>query len=439
MFGAKALYVFEKILNSKDYEKLSLIKKKYLLLDVELECFQKINKLIEKGEKLPSTLLSPIFNIDPSLLQGYDKNLSFDVYFNLLLERYANLLYNKIKTTKALSDSSEHILSYLKEIYGELKEFFEEEKREKIDKIPEAFIDLYKEAIERNFSNTVISTSYNTLDEWLGGGFLPGETYAIVARMKMGKTMYLLWMLYSAIKQRKHCLFISMEMDIFNIVRRFLAIVMKDPAYIQGNQYIHKDWKKLKEIFEKKGIKFDFLNGSYLNNVKDIYALSYDYDAIYLDGAYLLPSHKNTKSEWEKVKSVVEELKNIALARKIPIVATYQFNRAAIHTADPDLEHIAYSDAIAQTAGAVISITNVSNKNNKKNKNNAEEANKARYSTNVKRLSILANRYGVYGSIIVNFDWENIDFSEKEVEEGYVESDEELSDEELLEDLEEDL
>lgn len=428
MFGSKALYVFEKILNDKDYEKLSLVQKKYLLLDVEIECFQKIKTFIKKGEKLPSSLLSPIFNIDPSFLQGYDKNLSFDVYFNLLLERYAVSLYDKIKATKALSNSPSHVLSYLKEIYSELKDFFEEEKREKIEKIPDTFEILYKEAIERNFSNAVISTSYPALDQWFGGGFLPGETYAIVARMKMGKTMYLLWMLYQAIKQKKKSLFISMEMDIFNIVRRFLAIVMKDPAYIQGNRYIQKDWKGLKETFKKKGIEFDFLNGSHLNNVKDIYALSYDYDAIYLDGAYLLASHKTTKSEWEKVKSVVEEMKNIALARRIPIVATYQFNRAAISTSNPDLEHIAYSDAIAQTAGAVISITNVSNKNT------AEEVNKARHSTNQKKLSVLANRHGIYGSVIVNFDWENMDFSEVEVIEGEVETDEELI-EELTEDL----
>lgn len=404
------IYCIEKILSERYYEGFSLINPEWFETVLEERVFNYALSLFRRYAKCPSSLRHSAFaefNIPDNIWKDYDDNLPFSYYFDTLKKRYMGILYRKIKELKASKEDQAGIESFLESIYKELKSLNEmAETGAAISFLSSDSIAKRTEEEARehklNFaSGNIIQSGWKSLDETIGGGFTPGEVFVVVARLKMGKTMYLIHSLLHSLQNKKRALLVSMEMDFFAIMRRLLGIYYKNSAFVVGQQFVLKDWLKIREEYESLGFSFDYLNGATIKDIQHLKGLlsNKQYDVIYIDGAYLMNSPHNYRSEWEKVKSVIGDIKNLAMFRRIPVVCSYQFNRAAIGTEDPDVEHIAFSDAIAQAAGAVISITNVKNE------------------PNVKKLSIIANRYGELSKFYVGFDWEQMYFGEKE---GYI-------------------
>jgi replicative DNA helicase len=80
-------------------------------------------------------------------------------------------------------------------------------------------------------------------------------------------------------------------------------------------------------------------------------------DLIIVDGAYLLrPSSGHFSSKWERVATVSNELKQLALDLEVPMIGTVQIKRGAGGKDTYDPEDIALSDALGQDADFVLAI-----------------------------------------------------------------------------------
>jgi replicative DNA helicase len=119
-----------------------------------------------------------------------------------------------------------------------------------------------------------------------------------------------------------------------------------------------------------------------------------DPEIVFIDGAYLMrPSgYSNRWAKWEIAGETAVQLKNIAMSRKVPIVCTYQFNRAAGKKDAGDVENIQLSDEIGQLISGMIGIYKLDNRRRK--------------------LSLKANRNGPVGEVEIWFDWERARFNE---------------------------
>jgi hypothetical protein len=128
-----------------------------------------------------------------------------------------------------------------------------------------------------------------------------------------------------------------------------------------------------------------------------------------IDGAYLL-SHEDKKlNKYQRVDANCEAMKRELAARcKIPVVASFQFNRVAAKKISKNeekktdvelqvgLEDIAHSDAIGQISSIVLGFFEEQTPEN----------------INVKRVDILKGRGGEQGVFKCRWDFQHMDFSE---------------------------
>lgn len=228
-------------------------------------------------------------------------------------------------------------------------------------------------------------------------GFQKGDIYCIMARVKTGKTMALIYMANHAFNRGYKPLFITMEMTCTQVIRRLAALRSGI-----GMQYI-----KTGEISEfAKGHLFDSMNsnrpfyiveGQFKKTIAEISAtvMALNPDIVYIDGGYLIKTNTNYNSaRWEKMAEVIESLKTLAVTAKVPIVISFQFNRqvkADSHNAG--LEHIQLSDAISQILSIGIGIFNED-------------------SPELKRIEILGGREGEDGTFMINWDWNRMNFTQ---------------------------
>lgn len=84
----------------------------------------------------------------------------------------------------------------------------------------------------------------------------------------------------------------------------------------------------------------------------------YQPDLVLIDGMYLMSDSKGAKKKNEKVANISNELRQLNLSRKKPIIATLQANRDAAKNTDANLDEIAFSDAIGQDATLLMRIIN---------------------------------------------------------------------------------
>jgi hypothetical protein len=94
-----------------------------------------------------------------------------------------------------------------------------------------------------------------------------------------------------------------------------------------------------------------------VQSTKDLRSLIYTYDPdlIMVDGIYLMSDGK-ADSQWEKITGVSRELKQIAEGEGKPLLGIHQASRKAIGAGRIDVEHVAYSDALAQDADLLLAI-----------------------------------------------------------------------------------
>ena len=387
MIGLHLLY---KILKENKPDALLYLPRKWLLLPEETKEYKRIVSFLKKYGELPKP--------NDNMPVGYEDQ-PIQYYLDELRKRYARKLIANIKASEVDDSNIEKLLDY---INREVSDLISDGYKEYIVNPRE----LQKFAIEVTNTmrkNKVVGlfgypTGYILLDVNTGG-YIAGDVFVFVARMKAGKTMYLLNSVRKLSKEVP-CMFISMEMPLQSVMRRLLALEYRISNFISQMRIVSSfvDAK-----FNDLNLNLTLVNGSYLRGLHDIYALVsfYNPKVLFIDGAYLLNIKESFRSEWEKAKNIIEELRKLALKTGVALVCTWQLSRQAVkkvvQTGEPEPEHISFTDAVAQSASTVIGI--VPDENPK-----------------CKNFFIVCNREGIDRvKIKVNWDWENMNFEEADV------------------------
>ena len=247
-------------------------------------------------------------------------------------------------------------------------------------------------AAQANGGSAGIPFGRPTLDQYTGGKI--GSLFAIVAaRTNVGKSWELLCWALAAAQAGKRVAFFSLEMDSFAVALRLLAIesyqnrssVNFDPGALAKGQ-IDKalgqsfgQW--LRDLSSRLPGEIEIIDrrrGSVTTATVAATCDKYQPDELYVDGIQILkPSRRlgQQAADWQAVAEVSADLFDIAGEGGIPVIASSQINRTQVsHNMPPDLENLSRSDAIAQDADLVVTMTD--------------------YTPNTWRVKIAKNRLG---------------------------------------------
>lgn len=85
---------------------------------------------------------------------------------------------------------------------------------------------------------------------------------------------------------------------------------------------------------------------------------TYQPDICAIDGLYLMSDIRKNKDKQSRVSSISNDLRQMNLETRIPIIATLQANRAAAKNNEANLDEVAFSDSISQDATMIVRVIN---------------------------------------------------------------------------------
>jgi replicative DNA helicase len=251
-----------------------------------------------------------------------------------------------------------------------------------------------------------IRFGWPTLDS-MTGGLMPGDMASMVGRPQSGKTMEMLYAAHTPWrKQKRRVLFVTMEMKPIHIEQRLAALEASIPmTWLKNGVLTTNSLNKLKGgLTEIKGFEEPFwiVDGNFTATVDDVWAAARQLkpDAIYIDGAYLL-KHPKERDRYKRVAENADLIKQ-QLSDLAPTICSWQFSRDAAKksktkgTGHVGLEHIGYSDVIAQVSSLVLGLF--------------EEESPA--TVKQRRIEILKGRNGETGHFFTRWDWMRMRFDE---------------------------
>lgn len=177
-------------------------------------------------------------------------------------------------------------------------------------------------------------TGYKSLDDFLGGGFLPADFWVVSARPGMGKSAFAIGSsVHSAMSGSKPSLFFELE-----LVRR-VANIRALAAY--GGFRVHdllsrkisvEEMTRLHEVypsFSKLPLYWNFSEAATIDDIRRETARHirrYDIGCVFIDQANWIkrPSYKDQNKEHEHI---TRNLRRIAKEFNIPVVLLHQMNR----------------------------------------------------------------------------------------------------------------
>jgi len=192
-------------------------------------------------------------------------------------------------------------------------------------------------------------------------GLHAGDFVAIVSRPGVGKTFMLTILAEYLCSAKLKVLFVSNEMSNGQIMQRFDAVHFKLP-YKELRAGLLPDALE-KRYFEGLAKMKSEVQMDVTQDVKGILSVAnkidlYRPDIVLIDGMYLLSDDGRSTSRWESISNISRGLKKLAQSKKIPVIATTQFNRAAdeVKMDKVTLSNLGFSDSIGQDADVVLGL-----------------------------------------------------------------------------------
>lgn len=384
-------YFLYKVLQTGRADYLLKVPSRWFLTTEEKKELKRIKQFVIKYHKLPSP--------PDTIPVGYNDE-TLDYYVDALKTRYCMHLLQIVKSKPVTEESAEKLLKFL---HSEITNLYTKASSD---------LAITEKDLPTEINNVVnqmrlnkvagilgFPTGYSMIDRNIGG-LIKGEVIVFVARLKIGKTMYLLNITRKVAKEVR-TMFVSMEMPLRSVIKRVVALETGTSIFTDTRRVPSSF---LDEAYKKINLNLILVNGANLTGIDNLYSLIQFYkpEIVFIDGAYLL-QFDNYRSEWERAKNTIEILRKLALNLDVAMAVTWQLSRAYAKQKDKEKVedyHIAYSDAVAQSATAVIAITQTGN-------------NLAR------KFNILCNREGETGEFLVKWDWARMNFDE--VEKGVIE------------------
>ena len=267
------------------------------------------------------------------------------------------------------------------------------EKSCNISLVTDKGLDLYNniETIIEDLSkvNNTIPSTWEWLDDTLGGGFLEqGKAlYVFAGETNIGKSIFLGNIATNIANQGKNVLLITLEMSELLYAKRLCSNISKIPLKdLASNPHaLRQAINEQKQSSKGTVLIKEFPPATITSNqisafIKKITDTGLKIDAIVLDYLNLLHTTVGNNS-YERIKHITEQIRAISYVFNCPIISATQLGRSAFGQTDPGMETISESIGLAATADVIVSIFQ-----------NPEDQ-----ELGVIRLGMMKNRYGARG------------------------------------------
>lgn len=252
-------------------------------------------------------------------------------------------------------------------------------------------------------------TCWGKLNYFLGG-WRDSAFYVVAGRPGMGKTIVLLQAAYQLALQNKHVLYFSLEMPALQLQHRILAQVceisydlianddLDTPELISLGNRESRDlrasvWAAEARLTDNLGLVCEaVLSPARLKSYVANASRRRKVDAIFIDYIGLMDDDVRHNNKTEKIGSISQQLKQLALTLDIPVVAAAQLNREIESRGDkakPVLSDLRDSGSIEQDADVILMIQRKQTDQEAKENRNGREF----------HLVVAKNRHGRTGSI----------------------------------------
>lgn len=274
-----------------------------------------------------------------------------------------------------------------------------------------------------------VTTGWSYLDQETGG-YQNGDLVVWVARPAMGKTWLLLHQTHAAWLDGRSALFVSMEMTLKQVGRRFGAYhagvdpdaVRKGTLSRWGEQ---RFTQALRDLGNANSLNWFAGGMSKTSEQVDMLIQEYGPDIIYIDGIYLMqPANAHARmGRYERAAYMVDELKTIALKHDRPVVVTTQFGRdAGSGGKKGTVENIGYTDAFGTHASLILGVkggkrVHVPEISRTLSNGEKEVLREARDDYPYREIELLKGREGESGSYGCNFSFGPTNFSQAPLDE----------------------
>jgi replicative DNA helicase len=235
-------------------------------------------------------------------------------------------------------------------------------------------------------------------------GLRKKRLYTLIARTSVGKTaMSFLIAMHVWRQYNVPVLFLSGELDYEQMEDQYLSLLTGIPIHkIENGDLTEKEEKliddKLKEVENKAPFIFGYAGG-----IADVITElnTHNPEFLVVDSFYELDRFTEP-DDTKRTAMTSSRLQRISREYDMPVLINSQANRATDKKKGADLSNISFSDTIGQTSDVVITMIQ------------SEEMRMAREM----EVALLKNRGGRLAKILMNWNWEEQDFSEiREIDE----------------------
>lgn len=199
------------------------------------------------------------------------------------------------------------------------------------------------------------------------GGFTHGTLNLFLGGTNSGKTLFMTHFASSYLYQGYNVLYITLEIAEEEIAKRIDAnlmnIKMSEITNLEKDNFLSKIGKIRSKTIGKLKIKQYPPASANINHFRALLnelSLKKNFvpDIIIVDylGICLSARIRSSENSFSYYKSVAEELRGLAVERRIPIISNHQFNRSGQYNTDVDLENVSESHGIAMTADFLAAI-----------------------------------------------------------------------------------
>lgn len=274
----------------------------------------------------------------------------FDYYQELLFERYVNsLILNVIDKFKNNQISQEELLTDIHKYEAlSIKTSADRLSGEEVFKII-------------NSKNKGINFRFEKLSKY--ANIQEHDLVVVAARPGIGKTGFILNLLED-LSDRYNCILFNMEMSDKQVYQRLVGINTKIPIIYHDNpatEYQKEQLIKGSKAIANKSIKVISRSQTIFSIRKRIIEESKQgHTLAFIDYVGLIGSNDKGKSLYEKITSIVKELRQISLDYDCTIFLVAQINRNSENTKDkrPKISDLKETGELEQSATTVLMLHN---------------------------------------------------------------------------------
>lgn len=235
-------------------------------------------------------------------------------------------------------------------------------------------------------------------------GLQTKQLITMIAKTGVGKTWFLVLIACYCLLNGYRILFLTTEMAEEQVEDRIEAMLVKMMLGVNFNYGRFKSGTLTKEeeeaYFELLDMKhtLEKLIIETATGVSNVSAKidQYDPDLILIDGAYLMEDDRGAKDDWLRVAHITRDLKSLVKRKKKVMVINSQADSTTSKKTGPELDNIGFSKAIGQDSDVVLGLVR------------DEEMLEDREA----KVKVLKQREGVLGSVMLNWDFTTMDFSQ---------------------------